>query len=236
MSKHIKRLTVPRSWSIPRKTHTFAPKVSSGPHGRDSSVPLLVAVRDMLKLCDTGREARRIIGERKIAVDGRVVTDPKHPLGFMDTLSIKEMNEDYRLLLNLKGKFILNKIPSAEAKWKFVRIEKKTTVRGGEAQLNLHDGRNILLDDDAYRTGDVLKIELPSQKILDYYPMEKGSIAMVIGGKHVGQISEIVGYEVTRNPKPNLVSLRDGYSTIKDYVFVIGKGAPEIKIPEVSAL
>jgi small subunit ribosomal protein S4e len=103
-------------------------------------------------------------------------------------------------------------------------------------QLNLHDGRNILSPKKKYKTGDVLKIEIPSQKILDSYSLEKGNVAVIIGGNHSGQIATIENYQKIRGPKPNLVEFSQGFSTIKDHVFVVGKKSPEITLPEVSAI
>ena len=45
-----------------------------------------------------------------------------------------------------------------DAKWKLHRIENKTIVKGKKVQLNLHDGRNIIVGKDEYKSGDVLKI------------------------------------------------------------------------------
>jgi small subunit ribosomal protein S4e len=235
MSKHLKRLAAPRRWTIPKKTHKWTVKPSPGPHPISRAVPLLVALRDLLHFCDTAAEARRIIGAREILVDGIPTRDYKRPLGLMDVLSIPTANEYYRVLLDARGKLRLVEIPKKNAKWKLSRIENKTTVKGGKTQLNLHDGRNILLNKDSYKTGDVLKLALPSQKILDVYPFSEGNVAMIIGGKHAGQIAPINRYEVTRSPEPNVVHF-DNFSTIKDYVFVVGFTTPEITVPEVSAV
>jgi small subunit ribosomal protein S4e len=116
-----------------------------------------------------------------------------------------------------------------------VRIENKTIVPGGKIQLNLHDGRNILIDKNKYKTGDVLKLGLPEQKIQTSYNFEAGNIAMLIGGHHVGEYSTISKYEEIKSPKPNIVYF-DDFSTIKDYVFVVGQEKPEITVLDVSAL
>ena len=234
MSKHLKRLASPRVWSIQKKKHIWAVKQSPGPHSLESSAPLLFAVRDMLGYCDTAREGRRIIGARNILIDGRTVTNYKFPVGFMDVLSIPKAREHFRALLDTKGKIRLIKISKDRAKWKLVRIENITTTKGNRTQLNLHDGRNILVDKGRYKTGDVLKIELPSQKILDSYSLEGKNVAMIIGGRHSGQIATIENYKVTRSVKPNIVEFKEGFSTVKDHVFVVGKRAPEITVPEVS--
>ena len=106
-------------------------------------------------------------------------------------------------------------------------------VRGGKIQLNLHDGRNIVTEKNEYKTGDVLKISVPEQEILEHIPMQKGYLAMIIGGKHAGEIAKIEEIVVTRSPLPNIVKL-ENITTIKPYVFPIGKEEPLIRLPEVS--
>ena len=235
MSKHLKRLAAPRKWSIPRKIHKWTVKPSPGPHSVERGIPILLVIRDILKYCDTGPEGRRIMGSGQIMVDGKNTRDYKRPLGFMDVVSVPTNGENFRVLLDNRGKIRVIKISKTESKWKLTRIENKVMVKGGKVQLNLHDGRNILIKKNKYKTGDVLKIELPSQKILAEYPFEKGNTAMVIDGKHAGQIAPIYDYEVTRSSQPNIVHFKE-FSTIKDNVFIIGLDKPEITIPEASAI
>jgi small subunit ribosomal protein S4e len=235
MSKHLKRLAAPRRWSIPKKTQKWTVKPSPGPHSKDKGISVLLVIRDYMKYCDTGPEARRIIGAGMIHVDGNRIRDYKRPLGIMDVISIPTTKENFRVLIDNRGKLKLIKISKTEAKWKLARIENKVTIKSGKIQLNLHDGRNILIKKNKYKTGDVLKIELPSQKILAEYTFEKGNTAMVIDGKHAGQIAPIYDYEVMRSSQPNIVHFKE-FSTIKDNVFVIGHEKPEITIPEASAI
>lgn len=236
MSRHLKRLAVPRAVPIARKVSKFAIKPSPGPHPKDRSIPLGTIVRDILKLCDTGKEAKKIIGSGEILVDSRVRKDMKFPCGLMDVISIPKLKRSYRVLFDRRGRLTLVPINEENATWKLCRIENKTTVRGGKTQLNLHDGRNILLDKDGFKTGDVIKLSLKDNKIMEHYPLEKGNLALIIGGKHIGEIATIEELIVTRSPKPNLVSLKGkgkSFSTIKDYVFPIGKDKPAITLPEV---
>ncbi|UCH88983.1 MAG: 30S ribosomal protein S4e [Thermoplasmata archaeon] len=235
MSGHMKRLAAPRKWAIPRKTERWVVKSSPGPHKLTESLPLILVVRDRLKLCDTAKEARYIIGQHEIMVDGKVVTNYKHPVGFMDVISIPKQKEHYRVLLDTRGKIQLIPITKEESKWKLSRIENKTTVKGGKTQLNLHDGRNILLPKNKYKVCDVLKIDLEKQKILGAYSFEKGNLAMFIGGKHIGRLAAITDMKVTRSPMPNMVSF-ESFSTSQEYVFVVGKDTAEITIPEESML
>jgi small subunit ribosomal protein S4e len=236
MSKSMKRLTAPRSWPVPRKSLYWITKPSPGPHPLKRSMPILTVVRDLLGLCDTGPEAKRIIGNREIAIDGRRVRVHKFPVGLMDVVSIPKINQNYRMLLDRRGKFRLVEIAEEEANWKLCRIENKTTLKEGKTQLNLHDGRNIIVEGDGYRTGDVLRLEVPSQKILETYKLATGNIAMIISGLHAGKVAQIEDYEITRTPSPNLVRFKDGTTTVKQNVFVVGSGTPIIELPEASAI
>lgn len=236
MSKSMKRLTAPRSWPIPRKDEYWATKPSPGPHPTDRSMPALIVLRDMLGLCSTAAEAKRIIGNRDITVDGRPISSHKMPIGLMDVVSIPKLDQHYRMLLDRRGKFRLVKVDEKDKGWKLCRIEGKTTVKAGKVQLNLHDGRNILLDADKYATGDVLKVEVPSQRIIEAYALAKGNVAMVISGAHAGEVAVIEHYERTRTLTPNLVTFKDGTSTVKENVFVVGSKGSEIQLPEESAV
>lgn len=229
---HLKRLKAPRTWRIERKVAKWTVKPSPGPHPVEKSIPLLLVVRDFLGFADTGKEARKIISSREVFVDGKARRDYKFPCGFMDVVSIPKMEEYYRILFDRRGLLQLTKIDEERAKWKLCRIENKTMVKGGKIQLNLHDGRNIIVEENSYKTGDVLKITLPEQEIIDSIPMEKGNLAMIIGGRHTGEIAEIEEIVKTNSPMPNVVNLK-GFSTIKPYVFPIGKDEPLVKLPGV---
>ncbi|MEW5760025.1 MAG: 30S ribosomal protein S4e [Candidatus Thermoplasmatota archaeon] len=234
MKRHLKRLAIPRSWGIKRKVGgRFAVKPSPGAHSIDTAIPLLHIIRDVLMYCDNAREGKRIISSRGVMVDGMVTTDYKRGIGLMDVLSFEKTKENYRALIDRNSKIKLCRISPDEAKWKLVKIVNKKILKGGKIQLNLHDGRNILVDKKDYKTGDVLKIELPKQKILDTFKLEGNNIAYITGGKHVGELAHITKLEITKSTQPNIVKMKEGFSIIFPYVFVVGSTEPLIKPPEV---
>lgn len=238
MSKHLKRLAAPRAWKIHKKASTWVPKPNAGAHAADKSVPVGILLRDYLSVVDSMGEAKRVVGNREILVDGRVATSHKTPVGLMDIVSIPKMEKNYRVVLDHHGRVALAEIPAAQAGWKFCRVENKTTVSGGRVQLNLHDGRNVLVKETTFKTGDVVKMALPEQKIVAHYAFGKGMTAFITGGAHVGEFAKVEDVEVIRSPRPNLVNLKSGeqpFSTVKSYVFVVGKDKPEISLPEVNA-
>lgn len=238
MKRHNKRYGAStKRWGLPVKEHFWAPKVSSGPHPAEESVPLLVIVRDILQYANTAREAKMIIGSRRIQIDGRVITDEKVPVGLMDVISIPDLGEHYRMLFDQHGRARLLPLEKGDEKWKLCRIEDKRNIKGGLVQYNLHDGRNLRSDDiKKYDTMDVLKLEIPNQNVMDSYKFEEGSMALITKGKHIGEIGKIKEREIVKSSKPNLVHFEEGISTVEDYVFIIGKDKPVIEIPEVGII
>ncbi len=234
LSKHLKRLNLSRAVQVPRKESKFTFKPRSGPHGKDRSIALATILRDYLNLAGTGREAKRIVASRAVLVDGKVITDHKYPVGIMDVVSIPSINKHFRVLFDTKGKLRLVEISENDATWKLSRIENIGTVKGGKFQISLHDGRNIIVDEKKYNTGDVLKIDLKTGQILEHLPFSEGYYAYIIGGKNVGRIAKIEDYKVVNAITPNMVKFKEGFETTKYNTFVVGSSKPLIQIPEVN--
>lgn len=233
MSKHLKRLAAPRILKISRKVDPWLVKPRAGPHKVDYSIALIVIIRDILKLADKAREAKRIIVSRNILVDGRVVTDPKYGVGLMDVIYIKATDKYYRLVYDNNGILRVMNIPNEEGPWKLVKIQKKVTLKGGKTQVILHDGKSLLLDDKSYKPGDTLKISIPDMKVIEHYPFKTGSYVLTIGGQNIGKIAKIESYIKTKSTAPNSVKFKEGFESTKENVFVIGTSKAEIRVPEV---
>jgi small subunit ribosomal protein S4e len=236
MSKHLKRLNAPRALHLHRKEETWTVRPLPGAHPLDKSIPVGLIVRDYLNLVDTLNEAKRIIANGEILVDGIKRKNHKFPCGLMDVISIPKIKKDYRVLFDKRGKLTLVPIASSkDASWKLCRIENKTIVKGKQIQLNFHDGRNTLIKKDEYKTGDVLKISFKDKKISDTYKFEKGTVSMIIGGSHIGEVANIEDVEIISSSKPNLTKMKgtSDFSTLQEYVFPIGKAKPVIELPEV---
>jgi len=241
MGKHQKRIAAPRSWRIERKTAYWTVKPRPGPHPGDRSMPLLLIVRDMLKLADNSRETKRILNEGNVEVNGRVRKDHKFPVGILDILSILAIKANYMMLLDKRGKLSLVEIGEEEASKKLCRVDGKRVIKEGKVQLNLHDGGNVLPGElgEEIKTHDSVMISLESNKILQHFAYKEGSKVMVIGGKHSAQTGEIEEIRVVRGPEPNVVKIKpfnsnggeESFETIDDYVFVVGE--EKIEIPGV---
>lgn len=234
MSDHMKRLAAPRTWPLKRKVSVWVTKQSAGAHSIEDSMSAVTVLRDMVGACDTAREAKRIIGNREMFVDGKAVKNPKAPVGFMDVISIPKMNLNYRMLITDKGKLALVPIDADEAAWEICKIMDKTVVKGGKIQLNLSGGRNILLDKNDYKCGDSLKIAFEGQAIMDHYALAAGNTVLIKEGAHSGSIKTVKEVEVVRGSAPNLVIFADGTQTVVDNCFVIGAEKSAVTLPEAS--
>jgi small subunit ribosomal protein S4e len=230
----LKRRAAPRAWTIPRKGTKWVKRPGPGPHAQDQSIPLLLVLRDIRHLVETAREARILLRSGAVRVDGKVAKDLDRGLGLMDTLSLAApLDAHYRVVKNRRGKLILVAIPSAEATLKIGRVRFKHAVRKGRVEVTLHDGRNLLVPStSAYHVGDSLKLEVPSQKVVDHIPLAAGALAYVAGGSHVGELARVERVEVRNSSQPNLVHFKEGFSTIKEYVFVVGQASPEVTLAE----
>lgn len=232
MSDHLKRLAAPRSWPLKRKVNVWTTKQCPGAHSIEESVPATIMLRDIIKICDTAREVKKVVANRYCFVDGKPIKDVKTPIGLMDTLSIPIMDLYYRIVITDKGKIVAKAITKEEATWKLAMIDGKTVITGNKIQLNLHDGRNIILDENQYKTGDVLKITVPDQKIEDVYELKAGATVLIFKGRHAGRTAVISEYIVTNESSDNIVKFTDGSETVKSNVFVIGYDESLIKLPE----
>jgi len=220
-SNHMKRLAMPRSWPLPRKTSIWVTKAAPGAHTLELCMPVVVVIRDILGYAKSTREVRHILHNNLVSIDGRICKDSRRGVGFMDVLTLGD--ENYRCIVDQKGILRYRQISKKEAETKVCRINGKTTIKGGKTQLHLHDGRNILTDDAGeYNTGDSLVLALPSQEIKEHIRFSDGIKCYLTGGAHVGEFAEVSEYIVKRSSMPNEVQFAD-FGTVISNVFAIGK-------------
>ena len=245
----LKRKPAPRFWPIHRKEAVWIVRPSPGPHSLEKCLPLTLVLRDILQVAETRKEAKKILSQGKVYVDGKVRRKDDFPVGLMDAISIPDLNKFYRVLPSHKG-LILNPINIEEASFKLLRVEDKTIVNNGNSQIALHDGSTMLVKvgdpenppEIVYETFATLKIGLPEKKVLDQLKTKKGNIAIITGGKNIGKQGKIVEIEKTEAKKRRnaLVVIEDKkhnrYQTILDFVFSIGGADSPISLPEVTSV
>ena len=246
-SKGLKRKPAPRFWPIHRKENTWVVRPLPGPHSLENCLPLAVVLRDVLGLAKTRKEAKTVVSEGKIIVDGVAKLKDNSPVGLLDVISIPDINKDFRVLPSRKG-LVLQPIGKEEAKFKLCRIENKKVVKNGHVQIGLHDGSNILIkvadpknpQEDTYETLDTVKVSLPEKQILERIEVKQKDYAMITGGKNMGKYGKIVEIEKAEGKRRRsaLVTIEDAqgnrYQTILNFVFALGETQPLIALPEAS--
>ncbi len=226
MSRHLKRLNAPKSWTIPRRTTKYIAKPMPGAHKLSESMPISLVLRQ-LGHAKTAAESKKILNAHQILVDGKRVRDLKSQLGLLDSIALPGTNEYYRVVFDKKGRLQLVPIQKAEAGVKLCKVEGKTAVPGGKMQFNLNDGRNIIADKDAAKTGDSLLIQVPDQKIQQRIALEKGALIYLLGGKHIGTFGVL---EKTEDDEIIFTANGKSIATAKKYALVVGKDKPVITL------
>jgi small subunit ribosomal protein S4e len=247
---HLKRLNAPKSWLLSKLGGIWAPRPSTGPHKLRECLPISLALRNRLKYALTRREVIMIVMRRSVEVDGKIRTDINYPAGFQDVLRIAKTDEQFRLLYDVKGRYVLHRISSEESQYKLCRVVQRG--RGGKGSIGrnpfqtgqaqsipyivTHDGRTIRYPDPLVSVHDTVKFDLKTSKITGHLKFDVGNLAMVTRGANIGRAGVIISKE--KHPGSfDIVHLRDkkgnDFATRIANVFVIGEGAkPWISIPK----
>ncbi len=180
---YLKRQKVPKNWPIHRKgtTYVVRPGFSIG-----KGIPILIILRDILKVAANRREAKRIIHAKQVLLNNKPVMDDKHNVLLLDCISIVPSNKFYRMNLSDKGKFKLEEVKAEEAGRKVSKIVNKKTLKGKKTQLNLSDGRNFLSDLKC-NVNDSVLINLLEKKLEKCIPLQEKAKVLVFEGKHAGE-------------------------------------------------
>ncbi len=185
---HLKRRTITALWPVER-TGTKYLAVST--HNKNDAIPLLVIMRDVLNLVKTKKEMKKVIFEKKIMVNGRVVNEENYPISLFDTISIPSAGKHYRATLKNKRMKIVE-INSKEADKRIYRVIGKKILPGKKMQLNLNLGRNIIVPlEEKIETGSYILMNTAENKIVKIIPLKKDIKVLVIAGKHTGKTGKI---------------------------------------------
>ncbi len=235
---HQKRLSAPDSWPVERKNQVYTVASHAGPHGGDA-VPLVVFVRDVLGYVENAKELRYALGNDDVLVNGDAVSDHKLPVGNFDIVGFPSRDEYYRVFPGEGGRLSLVSVEADAADNKLARIDDVTHVSGGEVQLNLHNGANVLVEDDDYSTDDSVVVDLETGDVLEQFEFTEGAAVTAVDGRHSGEVGKLVEYNVNEGSSDNTVVAEhpDGstFETVEDYVFVIGEDVSDLEEQEAEA-
>jgi small subunit ribosomal protein S4e len=78
----------------------------------------------------------------------------------MDVVSIDKTGENFRILYDVKGRFILKKIKAEEAKFKLCKVKSRALGPNKIPYIVTHDGRTFRYPDPTIKVGDSIKLNL----------------------------------------------------------------------------
>ena len=184
---HVNRQNIGKFWAVPRKGSKY---LAVSTHNQHESVPLVVVLRDILKIIINKKELKRLINEKKIQINHKEIRTTNYPVSLFDVINFVEAKKNYKATLSEHKKMIFEEISNKEAETKIFKILNKMILSGKKIQLNLMNGKNIISNEKA-NTGDSVLLNLKDNKIVKIIPMEKGENVFVIKGKHAGHKGKI---------------------------------------------
>merc|ERR1712106_1001648 len=180
--KSMKRVAAPKMWMLGKLKGVYATRPSAGPHKLRECIPLSVLLQQRLKYAVSRDESRKIANDKEglIKVDGKVRRNFRFPFGQQDVVTIEKTNEHFRILLDIKGRFIPHRIDAKEASFKLCKVVKKTI------------GKNKVPD---IVIADTVKINLSTHKIDGVIKFHNGASVMLTAGNNIGRIGVISSIE-----------------------------------------
>jgi len=188
---YTKRNSMPKFWPIARKGTKYLAVAS---HNNSEALPLIIFLRDILKIVDNKKEAKKIINEKQIRINGKEIRDTNYPICLFDVITFSNSEKSYRATLSKTKKMIFEEISGKDSENKTYKVMNKKIIDGKTTQLNLMNGKNII-SKEKVNTGDSIVLNFKENKIIKIIPMEKGKEAFVTNGKHAGykgKIEEII--------------------------------------------
>lgn len=233
---HLKRLNAPKHWMLSKMDGIWAPRPSQGPHKLRESLPLILILRNRLKYALTGKETKQICMEKLVKVDGKVRTDANFPAGFMDVVELEKSGDQFRLIFDTKGRFVLHSISDEEKRFKLCKIVKKEYTLKKVPYIVTHDGRTIRYPDPVLKVGDTVKVDIATGKPIDMQQFDIGKLCMITKGRNAGRVGSIM--KVEKHPGSfDIVTVRDetgnSFATRQENIFVIGAGTTsDVSLPK----
>ncbi len=230
--KRQKSISAPKVRGFPRKEDTFTPKSKPGPHTKWTSVPASFALRQILQLTMNKKETRKVLADGGFKVNGVVRRKLSFPVGLFDVVELAALRKKCRFFFDGKGRLVAKEIDNKGGNFKVSKIVGKRIAKGGRMMATTDDGYSIELGKEKVNVDDSVKISLPEKKILEVYPMGKGTTAFIVAGTHAGKTVKVEGVTRGSLKTHTVVAFEDRgehYQTVIDNVFIVGKGKAEIE-------
>lgn len=173
---HQNRHAVSKKIPITRKGTKYVVRTNS--HLK-TSVPVLIALREMLKLAKSSKEVKAMIHHGMLKINNKPVTDHRQAIKIFNLLTA---DKNYMLTFSPNGKYTLQIHDKQERPCKVInkKLLSKNTI-----QYNLHDGSN-LISKEKISVQDTVYLDKDG-KVKSVKPLEKSAKVFIFKGKYSGK-------------------------------------------------
>ncbi|MEM4662585.1 MAG: 30S ribosomal protein S4e [Candidatus Diapherotrites archaeon] len=226
--RKLKRLNAPSTMHINRKEKSFVFNIKPGPHSKKCSVPLGYLIRDCLGIAKNRREAKIILNEGRVRVNGIVRKSLQFPVGLFDFISIDGLEKEYQMLYDYKGRLYPEEVKNK--KKGLVRPSKvigKRVIKKGKIQLTTDNGNNYIVSNTIFleaKPNDTLMVKFPENEIIELKRMEPGAKVYITGGPHISKQAIVKDIKPGTGKKGKVVVIKQGdkeFETLAKNVMVI---------------
>ena len=153
---HLKRQKISKFWPVSRKGTKY---VAVATHNKNEAIPLLVVMRDVLKLVKNKKELKKLINDKKIQINHKEIRETNYPICLFDVINLPDIKKNCRAMLSKQKKIIFKEISEEEAKTKIFKVLNKKILGKGKTQFNLMHGKNII-SNEKIKLGDSIVLNL----------------------------------------------------------------------------
>lgn len=151
-------------------------------------------------------------------------------------ITLENCSDRFRLLYDVKGRFVLHRIDEAEAQFKLCKVVKRQLSPKKIPFIVTHDARTIRFPDPAVKVNDTVKVDIKTNKIIAHIKFEVGNLCFITKGHNIGRVGVIVRRD-RHFGSFDIVYVRDAvgheFATRLSNVFIIGEGAePMVSLPK----
>ena len=231
-SRHLKRHSMPVSWSVKRKNVTFIAKPNPGSFKRDYVTSVIVLLRDVLEYVKTSKEAKYILNNKELLVNSKPVSDIKSAVGIFDVVEIKKTEEKFIVLFNELGKIKLVKTKDSNL---YLKVSSKSLIAGKKFQINFMNGYNLLVDEKTFKSvsvNDTIVYDSEKKKVLSTIKMKESNFVYIFDGHYKGKFGIIKSFISYNGLARDVVEIELGkelHTTAKDYCFAVAEKKEDLK-------
>jgi ribosomal protein S4E len=105
--------------------------------------------------------------------------------------------------------------------FKLCKVRSVQFGQKGIPYLNTYDGRTIRYPDPLIKANDTIKIDLETNKIMDFFKFNIGNVVMVTGGRNTGRVGVIKNREKHKGSFETIDVLLGAFCYVYFILFVV---------------